>query len=171
MSNWIDNDNFLNNGHFRRDAIKQIKACATTTSLIRLVCPNKRLWPWPDPIFFVWNFRSLYQNQTVEFRGCGANLGWDKVAAWLLFISSFVRASVQVNVSDSLIKVPANIGALKAFIGPASKRSEIDILFDGKWDDEYKEPRVTQFQGTQWEGELNNRVNRDEVLQRKLGGG
>ncbi len=171
MSNWIDNDNFLETGASRRQAINLLNGCASIASLIRLVCPNTSLWPWPDRVCFAWNFRSLHRDQTVEFRSCGANLGWETASAWMEFVSCFVQAAVRVEASESLEKIPANVGALKEFLGGAVKVGELGALMEGRKDRQSREPQILRFQGTTSEGKLQLRLDQDELLQRKLQAG
>ena len=168
MSNWIDNDNFLETGISRRQAINLLNGCASTASLIRLVCPDRNIWPWSDRVCFAWNFRSFHRDQTVEFRSCGANLGWETASAWMAFVSCFVQAAVRVEAPESLEQIPANVGALKEFLGGAVKIGALGALFEGRKDRQSTEPEILRFQGTPLAGKLQSRLDQDELLQRKL---
>lgn len=146
MSNWIDNDNFLQKAFSRRKAIDLIESCSSTREVIELVCRDKSLRPWTDQIYFAWNFRALYKKRSIEFRSAGTNLDSDTTISWAEIVLLFVQAAVQIPTSESLRTIPADVGALKQFLG-VDKLKNLNPIFSGKGDEERMQPEILQFRG------------------------
>ncbi len=170
MSNWIDNDKFLEKAFSRRKAIEMIESCNSTREVVELTSPDKLLRPWTDQICFSWNFRTLSKYKSIEFRSAGTDLGSDTATAWAELVLLFVRAAIQISGPEFLRQIPANVGELKKFLG-LDKLKNLKPIFDGKKDDESMQPEITRFQGTREQGKLQTRLKADEELVRRLAEG
>jgi Putative amidoligase enzyme len=160
-SNWIDNNNFAQESSTREAVIRQIDGCTTEDELIMLMCPGH------IERNFAFNFHAIKEFGTIEYRKGSASLNGDEAVAWADLALLFVQAAVQVK-PESLCTVPANIKALKEFLGTTNLRN-LQPLLGGKQPDESQQPKICSGESTGSRRDmLVRKLKADEEKQQRL---
>jgi Putative amidoligase enzyme len=160
MSNWIDNFRFADETITRGVAIEMIHECTSESELIGLMCPR------PQERYYAWNFRAIGRFGTIEFRKGSASLNASDALAWAEYTLLFVQSAVQTS-PKSLRRVPANIRALKEFLG-VEKINHLKPIFQGKDDKESLQPQPMMLQTFEAVEILGRKLTNDEMEQRRL---
>jgi Putative amidoligase enzyme len=160
-SNWIDNPRFKAPIQTRSIVITQIGECRSRDEIIDLMSPKllDRFWAW--------NFRAMNKYGTIEFRKGSASLNGEQVLAWSELALCFVQSAMQTDI-NSLGRVPANVAALKRFLGGAEKVKALKLIFDGKRDDASVQPELIYKPDMNMEIMLRRKLREDNEKQQKL---
>jgi hypothetical protein len=124
MSNWIDNHQFAGRKMSRTECINAIDKCKTESHVIVLMSspPMGRYWAW--------NYQAYHKFGTVEFRKGSSSQNGEQALAWADLVLLFGRAA-SLTRPDSLNGIPANVGALREFLGVENLQS-LRPLLSGK---------------------------------------
>lgn len=106
--------------------------------------------------YWAWNFRAIEKFGSIEFRKGDASRNGREAVAWAELVLLFVQAAVQTT-PESLKEVPANVAALKNFLG-RDKLLPLKPLLAGKSGRESLQPTLLPYE----------RIGDPVVLQRKL---
>lgn len=109
-SNWIDNPFFTNRDLSRNQAIRRIGACKDLDAVISLMNPDRDR-------YYGWNFLTMEECKTIEFRKGAASRDASDSLTWAEFAMTFVQSAMQSNLKpDMLSKIPSNIQGLRWFL-------------------------------------------------------
>jgi Putative amidoligase enzyme len=109
-SNWLDNVNFWVEKKSPRQAIEEIGNARARQEVVELMTPGLDKW-------FAWNFRSILDLRTLEFRKAGASTTVQEALAWAEFAMTFVLSAMQTeNTPAYLNTLPPNVDGLRRFL-------------------------------------------------------
>jgi Putative amidoligase enzyme len=108
-SNWLDSPYLARKGKSRVESIEAINAARCEKDLVRLMQRE-------DDKCYVWNFCSVIQMGTVEFRKAPGSKTSAAALSWAQFVLNFVQASLECGTLQWLQEIPATIGGLKRFV-------------------------------------------------------
>ena len=115
-SNWLDSP-FLGGRNLSR--AKAI-ACIGRITEPRAFIPVMQAF---DDRNYAWNFVSLMDKKTIEFRLAPASTTADEVLAWTELVIEFVQSAVNCGSVEDLTRMPANVGGLRGFLKRYSEPS------------------------------------------------
>jgi Putative amidoligase enzyme len=112
-SNWLETPGFAEKGRSRSDCIAAIGATSSIKQLLGLLHPPTE---WFDCGKMCWNFLSLAENGSIEFRKPPVSLTSLHTLTWAELALSFVQASMACEFSHALQNIPPTAGGLRWFL-------------------------------------------------------
>lgn len=139
-SNWLDSPRLGRAGLSRSESIAEIERKLDAYHVIGAIqlCDDK---------FFAWNFDSLNQHNTIEFRKPPASSNADEVLSWAELTLNFIQASLKYGTWPRLRRIPSTIKGLRWFLEQIcvpgmNVPSRLDRIWAGKDENAASEPWV-----------------------------
>jgi Putative amidoligase enzyme len=108
-SSWIESHEFAVKGRSRAQSILMISQVPDFQSLLILMHPGGMR-------FCGWNFLSILNYYTIEFRKPPGSRTADEALAWAELAASFVQTSIRFGSPERLKLVPPTVGGLRWFL-------------------------------------------------------
>lgn len=143
-SNWLDSANLARKGRSRAASIAAIEAVGRCTEIMDLMETRYDK-------SFAWNFWSLLEKGTIEFRKPPASLTMAEALSWAEMTLNFVQAAIKYGSPERLAKVPATIKGLNWFLRqvyvPGVNQPELlNRIWAGKEEDAAEAPQpITRY--------------------------
>ena len=160
LSNWIDNSCFAEKSWTREAVIQMIGRSPSIRHLREIMCPK------PPYRYYAWNFHAHAKFGTVEFRKGSASVNAEQAILWADLAILFVQAALNVDI-EQLNEVPANVGALKSFLGKDNLACLAPLL-RGTSDSDCVQPTRTLNRSKEEVAILNEKLNDDARKQQAL---
>ncbi len=109
-SNWLDSPRLGRAGLSRSQSIAEIERKVD-------VCDVKETIQSCHDKFFAWNFDSLNEHNTIEFRKPPASSNADEALSWAELALNFIQAALSHGTSRRLKRIPSTIKGLRWFLG------------------------------------------------------
>ena len=118
-SNWLHSPRLAPGCHSRSESITIIERARNKEELI------ESIQKFGDRDF-AWNFESLRQRRTIEFRKPPASSTPDEALSWAELALNFIQASIKYGSSHRLERIPSTIRGLRWFL----RRVNVDEMND-----------------------------------------
>ncbi len=139
-SNWLENPRLGRAGLSRSESIADIERLLDVYHVIETIQTS-------DDKFFAWNFDSLNEHNTIEFRKPPASSSADEALSWAELALNFIQASLRYGTSRRLKRIPSTIKGLRWFLRQVcvpsmNAPSRLDRIWAGKDENAASEPWV-----------------------------
>lgn len=129
-SNWLDGPDLARKGLSRPQSIDAIDAADNTYLVENLIQK-------PGDKSFAWNFDSLHQLGTIEFRKPPASITVEQALGWAELAMNFIQVSIEHGTPDKLKAFPSTIKGLRAYLSQVdvpgvNERYRMDWIWRGK---------------------------------------
>ena len=140
QSNWLDSPRLAPAGLSRSESIAEIERKLDAYHVIASIQNG-------GDKCFAWNFESLKEHSTIEFRKPPASSSADEALSWAELALNFIQASLKYGTSRRLKMIPSTIRGLRWFLEQVyvpgiNVPSRLDRIWAGKDENAALEPWV-----------------------------